>query len=340
MAGPSRPWPITISGIRPTRCPTAPSSARAIRSARRAAAADLISRWGAIDPSDGGKTGRYSLDADWHLHRRQFPHTCHAYGLYYDLNLFSELHLFPQRSGAWRPDRAAGQSLCLRRHGSPMLGHTLFGDESETTFGLQVRNDDIRNGLFHTEQRHGFRLTTSNDIDETSAQPLCREPDPLDALAAHHHWPARRTYYMFDVHNIAGGNSGDAQPAVLEPQGQHRFSGPGQKTEFYLDFGQGFHSNDARGVVAAADPATPLPRSTGGEFGVRTTRSFPICTANCPSGCWTCNRNWSGTAMRATTSPAGPTRRYRRRVRQLVHAHRLADDRCRLCLVACPLHRP
>ena len=57
--------------------------------------------------------------------------------------------------------------------------------------------------------------------------------------------------------------------------------GPWQSTELYLNYGTGFHSNDARGLLLRDDPATPVPddgqavdalvRSRGAEVGVRTT---------------------------------------------------------------------
>ena len=78
-------------------------------------ATDMISRWGEIDPSDGGNTGRYSLDAAWHLDTGDSRINATAYGLYYNLNLFSDFTLFPGRSDSWRPDRATGQSLYLWR---------------------------------------------------------------------------------------------------------------------------------------------------------------------------------------------------------------------------------
>ena len=54
--------------------------------------------------------------------------------------------------------------------------------------------------------------------------------------------------------------------------------GPWSRTEVFINLGEGFHSNDARGVVATVDPktgepidrATPLVRAKGAEFGVRT----------------------------------------------------------------------
>ncbi|WP_082408605.1 TonB-dependent receptor domain-containing protein [Verrucomicrobium spinosum] len=54
--------------------------------------------------------------------------------------------------------------------------------------------------------------------------------------------------------------------------------GPWQETELYLNYGMGFHSNDARGVNTVVDPNSgdrvnkvdPLVRTMGGEIGVRT----------------------------------------------------------------------
>ena len=55
--------------------------------------------------------------------------------------------------------------------------------------------------------------------------------------------------------------------------------GPWDKTEYYVNFGTGFHSNDARGVNTTRDPnnvlisTLPVPglvRTVGGELGLRT----------------------------------------------------------------------
>ena len=122
---------------------------------------------------------------------------------------------------------------------------------------------------FITQSKTILSVTTLNDITETTISPYVQTET---------HWtPWLRTIlglrsdaFLFDVNNLAGGNSGNVSSAVLSPK-VNLILGPWDKTEFYMDFGRGFHSNDARGVVAATDPATPLPRSTGAEFGVRTT---------------------------------------------------------------------
>ena len=54
--------------------------------------------------------------------------------------------------------------------------------------------------------------------------------------------------------------------------------GPWSKTEFFVNYGQGFHSNDARGVTSTVSPsdgsaierAVPLVKTRGEELGVRT----------------------------------------------------------------------
>jgi outer membrane receptor for Fe3+-dicitrate len=46
--------------------------------------------------------------------------------------------------------------------------------------------------------------------------------------------------------------------------------GPWKSSELYLNYGQGFHSNDARGAVAAFTSVEPLVRSRGMEIGLRT----------------------------------------------------------------------
>ena len=53
----------------------------------------LISRLGAIDPSDGGRTRRYSLYAHWSLKRDRSLTTANAYLVSYALDLFSNFTL-------------------------------------------------------------------------------------------------------------------------------------------------------------------------------------------------------------------------------------------------------
>jgi outer membrane receptor protein involved in Fe transport len=72
-------------------------------------------------------------------------------------------------------------------------------------------------------------------------------------------------------------NSGNKTSAILSPKVSAAF-GPWNSTELYANFGLGYHSNAALGIMLQVDPLTGEPaaaspafaRATGAEFGVRT----------------------------------------------------------------------
>ncbi|MEQ8659638.1 MAG: TonB-dependent receptor, partial [Gammaproteobacteria bacterium] len=82
--------------------------------------------------------------------------------------------------------------------------------------------------------------------------------------------------YWFDVDSRLAANSGDVADTLVTPKFALVF-GPWRSTEWFINVGQGFHSNDARGTVTRIDPASgapatpvdPLVRATGAEGGVR-----------------------------------------------------------------------
>jgi TonB dependent receptor len=80
----------------------------------------------------------------------------------------------------------------------------------------------------------------------------------------------------FRVNALDPMNSGTATAGLVSPKGGVTL-GPWKGTEFYVDAGTGFHSNDARGTTITrdadgnpADRVTPLVRAKGAEVGVRT----------------------------------------------------------------------
>jgi len=83
--------------------------------------------------------------------------------------------------------------------------------------------------------------------------------------------------YRFNVDSIDPANGGTASAGLASPKGG-AVIGPFHGTEFYVNAGLGFHTNDARGATIARDPVTgrsadrvtPLVRARGTEFGVRT----------------------------------------------------------------------
>jgi len=272
----------------------------------RAIASGLISRWGAINPTDGGKSGRYSLSAAWEQDDGDTASHLLFYGLYYDLDLESDFTFFlndpvhgdqfEQQDARWQFGAKARQDWM----------HALFGADSASTIGLDLRNDDIRNGLFHTERRIRLDTTTFASTSETSLSPYIQNVT---------HWTpwlrtiagARADFFWFDTTTIAG-VTGQVSASQFSPK-LGAVLGPWEKTELYVNFGYGFHSNDARGVVDTANPATSLTQAVGAETGIRTSLIPNLQTS---LTAWLLNIHseltWVGDE--GTTEPSGRTRRY------------------------------
>jgi outer membrane receptor protein involved in Fe transport len=218
-----------------------------------------------------------------------------AYGFYYDLDLFSNFTYF-----STDPDRGDQFEQKDRRWvGGLDARHTLFnrwfGRKVENSFGFQVRNDWIQNGLFQTQNRvrvdkidaeTGFTLpatTQRNRFTDTQvgfyAENKIQWAEKFRSVAA-----LRGDVQHFDVTSlVTSANSGNATDVLPSPKLSLIF-GPWAKTEFYAQGGFGFHSNDGRGTTLSVQPVSaenpepntpaakisPLVKTRGAEIGVRT----------------------------------------------------------------------
>jgi outer membrane receptor protein involved in Fe transport len=87
----------------------------------------------------------------------------------------------------------------------------------------------------------------------------------------------REDFYYAKVTSDRNENSGTTNAHITSPKLSLIF-GPFAKTEYFLNWGQGFHSNDARGTTITIDPTTQQPvekvpalvKTKGEEIGVRT----------------------------------------------------------------------
>jgi hypothetical protein len=270
-------------------------------------AADMISRWGGIDPSDGGKTGRYAANGEWHRADANRKTNILVYAEYYDLKLFSNFTYFlddPIHGDQF--EQQDNRYIFGGKAGQTWFGD-FFGAPTQNNLGADFRHDNIRNGLFHTEDRIRIGTTALNSIAETSLSPYfenqTRWTDWFRTILG-----VRGDFYWFDVRNLAGGDSGNVQSSLFSPKASLIF-GPWAETEFYINGGYGYHSNDARGVVSRTDPATPLPRSKGAEAGIRT---GIVPGLQSSLSFWFLDLQselvWEGDA--GANAPSGPTRRY------------------------------
>src|SRR5437867_3466438 len=147
---------------------------------QRAVDDGTISRFGAIDPTDGGKTSRYSVSLD----RDKTPSTARS-----DKVLQTGVGLYYENAIQW--------------------------------------TDTFRSIAGMREDFYGARVDSDN--------------------------PA---------------NSGTTSAHIASPKLGFIF-GPFDKTEYFLNYGQGFHSNDARGTTITTK-VPPLVKTRGEEIGMRT----------------------------------------------------------------------
>ena len=243
----------------------------------RAVEAGTLGRFDAIDDTDGGNARRYSLSGIWRRTGTESASKLSAYVIRNQLDLFSNFTYFmndPVNGDQFaQPDRRVTSGLdavhTLHLHRGEHMA-------SDLSFGARLQNDNIFNGLYDTRARQRLATTREDHIVETSGgvfvESATRWSEALRSTLG-----VRADRYRFDVRSDLAANSGRAGDTQVSPSFSLVFA-PLASTEFYLNYGHGFHSNDARGTVAAVDPksmeaqerAPGLVRSRGMELGLRT----------------------------------------------------------------------
>lgn len=243
----------------------------------RAIASGEIGLYGAFDPSDGGNSNRFSLSGRWARTDDTGSSKANFYVIKSSLNLWSNFTYFLS-------DPVNGDQF--HQHDDRILGginasHTfksqLAGLPMETEIGLQSRYDDIRLDLNNSVQRQFLSPIRSDAVQEGSVGVFVENTLRwTDWLRTNVGW--RGDFYETSVNSFfTPANSGNPNASIGSP----KFGvvlGPFAKTEFFVNAGEGFHSNDARGVTITESPtdgaalqSSPfLVKTRGAEVGLRT----------------------------------------------------------------------
>jgi hypothetical protein len=215
-----------------------------------------VGRYGSLDPTTGGNTHRYSLSGDW----AEAGSRANLYLIDYALNLWSN---FTYATDAVHGDQflqADKRSIAGAKASHEWL-HDIGGMPVITTLGSDVRHDDIDVGVFLTQQRNVWG-TVRNDKVKQDSFSLWGETQVQWNTWFRSVVGLRGDSYRFDVHSDTAANSGTKNDAILSPKLSLVF-GPWEKTEYYLNAGRGFHSNDARGASISVNP-DPRPGTRPG----------------------------------------------------------------------------
>jgi outer membrane receptor protein involved in Fe transport len=130
--------------------------------------------------------------------------------------------------------------------------------------------------LYKTAQREVLGTTRVDYVQQTGLdfyyENTLQWTDTFRSVAG-----VRQDYYHASVASDMSENSGATSAHITSPK-LSLIYGPFAKTEYFLNWGQGFHSNDARGTTTTVDPSTgaavgkvpALVKTKGEEIGIRT----------------------------------------------------------------------
>ena len=250
----------------------------------RAITSGEIGRYGALSPNDGGKTHRYSLSGDWAKTDAQGASKVNLYVLDYGLNLFSAPSGY---ISGWQGDQH--EQADQRTVWGGQASHSWFlgadWKDTEITGGLQLRHDRISSvALYNTVNRQRTNTVREDRINETGLAAFLEVRTPwtewLRTTVGVRRDEIRAAVTplggLYNMDNGGTTNAGQTSPKLALVFGPFNLLGP---TEFYANWGHGFHSNDARGATAQTNPqdgsaAASVPlivRAKGSELGMRAT---------------------------------------------------------------------
>jgi outer membrane receptor protein involved in Fe transport len=287
-----------------------------------AVADGTISRFGSLDPSEGGDTSRTSLQLGYRVHDDHGGlWRASIYGLEYRLKLFSDFTLFardPEHGDEIEQNDSRfvwGLDTAYERHFS------LAGLDTYLTTGVQLRNDNVENALWHAEKRVRLAdcfgaVNPCNDTYDRIRDVAGYAEATIHVLPHVHLLPGVRFEQLsWDVDDLnpatrtdpATAAGGSASRAMVLPKLSIEAEAT-PKLSLFANAGSGFHSNDARSNAATHGEGS-LARALGAEAGFRTTI---LPHARIAADFWYLHLNselvWSGDA--GGTEASGPTRRY------------------------------
>ena len=266
----------------------------------RAIGNQIPDRFGTLDPFLRGSTNRevftIGLTGD-HL-------TATAYAQHYRFDLLSNFTFFLN-------DPVRGDELEQAEdrwtYGARIARRFDLADRLALTIGADGQTDRIDGlGLYHTQFGQRIGTTSLVDATETSlsghAEINWKPVERISLLAG-----VRVDHFRFRTTARAGaGFTGAVNDTIATPKAGANVQ-VARGLAIYANYGQGFHSNAIRGVIAPADATPALARATGYEVGTRFERGPLILSIDHWWSRASSELVYSGDD--GTVSPTGPSRR-------------------------------
>jgi TonB family protein len=298
--------------------------------ARLVGTPELPTRWSSLDPTEGGSTHRTSTSVFLDSRPDPLSHlTLQAFRIDYKLALFNDFTFFfndPVHGDGIEQDDARTVSGAS---GQYQVNSRWRSINFKSTLGAQVRSDDAHVDLWDISvtpvprKRIGRRFTPDEPAGSSNAdERLLNLGFYLSEDVLWRRWlrtvvGLRGDYFGFDVDDrdetaLSPKQTGTYQHTLLSPKASVVLM-PHDLVDVYLNFGTGFHSNDARLAVRRSDASLGLdrviPRAYEGEVGSRV-RLFD--RLDLAAALWFIHLQ-SETVFEGDSglfAPSGPTRRY------------------------------
>lgn len=276
---------------------------------RRAVDEGIITRFGALDDTEGGNTDRTNLNLT-HIKTLNNGATVssNAWLSYYRFNLYSNFTFFLK-------DPVNGDQINQREHrllGGTHSEYSQSFDWGKTNWqvkgGIGFRYDRVNDlALYHTVSRQRIGTFALGDVNESSL---------YGYVSANIEWgkwmlnPAVRVdYFTFDYVDRTLSEYQDPKVgrAIASPKLNliYRLN---SHLQFLLKTGKGFHSNDAR-IVVAERGKTTLPAAYGADFGVLW-KPVPSLMLNATAWYLWMEQEFVYVGDDAVVEPSGKSRRY------------------------------
>ncbi len=243
----------------------------------RAVTEGFITRFGALDPSEGGQTDRTNFNAilkttynDGSILSNQ------VYYSYYQLNLFTDFTFS-------LIDTIHGDGINQRDNGRNIFGYngtyemnTDFGSRNlKTVFGVSTKVDMGQNSLLQQEDRNILDTVSMGNLYEQNVSAYIDETYHFTdkffvnagVRADYFYIQYKRSFPMpVEPGLFANPDSSGAVSKVKFSPKLNLYYDASPNVQLFIKAGYGFHSNDARAVVSNPNVNT-LPTAIGYEIG-------------------------------------------------------------------------
>jgi outer membrane receptor protein involved in Fe transport len=225
----------------------------------RAVKQGIISRFGGIDDLEGGVTNRKNLIVGYKfLASDGNEFEVNSFFTQYNFKLYSNFTYFLQ-------DSANGDMIEQNEHRTMQginanykFATTWFGMHQQNKIGGGYRGDNIGIQLWHSPNRIRMNVFTDDVVDQQNLN-IWYQQEFVVSPKIKVVWGLRHDYFTFSKDDYAGSSldsinnglphgSGISFHSVFSPK-LNLIISPNRKLDLYFNFGQGFHSNDARDAV-------------------------------------------------------------------------------------------